>query len=727
MFVALSLNYIRATPLFESPDESSHLQVIHYLAKYRRLPPPVILEQRIVTGPAMADSLRYHAPPLYYTPPLYHVLGALLTAWTPLDDLAARLIPNPAWEAGWAPQRNADPWNKNVFVHLPGETWQDSPTMRAALTLRWLSVALGGVTVACTYAIARALFPARRTLAASAAALVAFNPQFIALSAGVTNDPLLIALCSLFFLLALRALARRTTWRAWAATGALIGVGLLIKQSALLLLPVGALAILGQGDAGRLTPWRKALADGLALGCSAALVGSAWYIYNGLTYGDWTGLAPHFASQMLLAHFGLREARAVFETYWAGFGWALLSAPRWWYGLLAGIVLVALIGAARSWRDVKSLPTFTRRGLGLLAAALVLNDLSLVRWAMATGAPYGRLLFPVQAAIAIGLAWGLARWRRRHALRLSVAVLGTLALLAPWTILRPAFATPRIGALPQAAQSVDAAFSGGPTLRSYQTRPAGETLRTGDALPITLYWQANAAPQPRYTTWIQLSPQDATQRNAEDNRWLGGTLYPTDFWQTGDLIRQRHTLHIPTAPFGLYWVRLGLTNESGTRIPLSGGNDMVTLGPWRIRPENTPTPDMSLKYRLDDGITLDGYSVSLGETLALTLTWRAERAPTQDYTIFVHWVDETGARLSQHDGPPAAGRYPTSWWLPGDAIPDTHPFPLPAPLPPTIGLHVGMYLPDTGARLPIYDAAGARLPDDMAVWHMTLSDVKDTR
>jgi hypothetical protein len=726
------------------------LQVIHYLAKCHRLPAPVVLTERIATGPAMAASLHYHEPPLYYTPPLYHILGAILTAWTPMDDLEARLIPNPAWEAGWSPQRNADPWNKNVFVHLPGETWQDSPTMRAALTLRLLSVALGCVTVVCTYLIARNLFPARRMLAAGAAALVAFNPQFIALSAGVTNDPLLLALFSLFLLLALRAMAGQASWRAWTALGALVGMGLLVKQSALLLLPLGGLAILGQGDAGRLPPWRKVLADGTVFGCSAALVGGAWYVHNGLTYGDWTGLAPHFASQMLLARFGLREAAAVFETYWAGFGWALLSAPGWWYTLLAALALLTVGGAVRasvnSHRAHKGhrekeeisalfatsavkipLPVFTRRGLGILASALILNVLSLARWALATGAPYGRLLFPVQAAIAVGLAWGLAGWRRPHVLRLSLAVLGVFALLTPWTILRPAFATPRVKAITQAAHTLDANFSDGPTLRGYQTRPIGAPLKAGDALPVTLYWQAGAAQSPRYTAWLQLSPQDATQRIAEDNRWLGGTLYPSDFWQASDVIRQSHTLRVPAAPFGLYWIRLGLTTVDGARVPLSNGGDTVTLGPWRIRPKNSPTPDYPLNYRLDDGIALNGYSVSLCETLTLTLTWKAQRAPTQDYVVFVHWVDDAGAMLAQHDGPPANGNYPTSWWLPDDVIPDSLHLPLPDALPSVIRLRVGMYLPATSARLPIYAATGARPPDDMAIWQIPSSDVKCAR
>ncbi len=720
-FVALGVCYALTTPLFEAPDESSHLQVIHYLGRYRRLPEPVVLSARITTGAAMAESLRYHEPPLYYTPPLYHGLAALLTAWTPLEDLPARLIPNPAWEMGWAPQRDADPHNKNVFVHLPGETWSGSATWRAALVLRLLSVVLGAVTVICAYRSAQLLFPDRPEVAGGAAALVAFNPQFVAASASVSNDPLLIALSSLWLWLALRAMRDRAGWPRWAALGALIGAGLWVKQSALLLLPVGALAILGQVER-RPWPWRKLLADGFSLGTAALIAGCPWYVNNAARCGDWSGLAPHFASQMQLAHFGLRELATVFETYWAGFGWALLSAPWPVYTALAAMTALALGGWLRlalpggAWRPRAPL---TWRGLAVLGALWSLNVLSLVRWSLATGSPYGRLLFPSQAAAGVLLAWGLAQWLPAKAARIGLALtgaaLGAFAALVPWTLLAPAFASPQIAQIPADAQPLAAGFVGGPALRGY--RAAQEDLRPGDDLALTLYWEATQPAQPRYQTWVHLTSLDPTQRVAGDDVWLGGTLYPADFWQRGDRMRQVHRLELPEQiPFGLYWARVGLSDAQGARVPLIAGGDQATLGPWRVRPGRGESPAYPLNYTLGESVLLRGYDVSLGETLVVTLAWQARSTPAGDYTVFVHWVDGSGASLSQHDGAPAEGRYPTSWWLPGDAVPDVHRLPLPTPLPKAVRLEVGMYLPATGDRLPAFDKDGARAPDDMVRW-----------
>src|SRR5690606_31817861 len=86
-YLVLAWMYAVNTPLFESPDESSHLQVIQYIAREHRLPPYQVPDVRATTGPAMAWLVSYHDPPLYYAPPLYHTMAALLTAWTPMDDL----------------------------------------------------------------------------------------------------------------------------------------------------------------------------------------------------------------------------------------------------------------------------------------------------------------------------------------------------------------------------------------------------------------------------------------------------------------------------------------------------------------------------------------------------------------------------------------------------------------------------------------------------------------
>ncbi len=264
LFFVLGVVYALATPLFENPDESSHLQVIRYFAAERRLYAPATVQPPL-TGADMAAMLRPHTPPLYYTPPLYHALAAILVGGIDMADLDSRLIPNPAWDAGWAPQRNADPWNKNMFVHLPGENWAASATFRATLLLRLLSLSFSLVTIVCTYHIARLIDPARPAFALGAAACVALNPQFIALSAGVTNDPLLIAIVSLATLGMLRLMGTAARWPHWVTLGALVGLGLLTKQTALLLLPLGAWQSSGRyharpGPGRKFSPTRSRLA-----------------------------------------------------------------------------------------------------------------------------------------------------------------------------------------------------------------------------------------------------------------------------------------------------------------------------------------------------------------------------------------------------------------------------------------------------------------------------------
>jgi hypothetical protein len=153
-----------------------------------------------------------------------------------------------------------------------------------------------------------------------------------------------------------------------------------------------------------------------------------------------------------------------------------------------------------------------------------------------------------------------------------------------------------------------------------------------------------------------------------------------------------------------------------------GGGDEVVLGPWRVRPIESPSaPAHAREVVFGDPalIALRGYDLAIDAvdaSLTVTLTWAAQAAPTQDYTVFVHLTDGNGdeASLAQDDAPPNAGQYPTSWWLPGDVIRDPHTLPLPGT--PSAGwkLRIGLYDPATGARLPAFDGEGQRLPGDSA-------------
>ncbi len=740
-YVGLGVTYALVTPCFESPDEWSHLSLVHYWAMHRALPPRILSPRRSI-GPDVTWYLEYHDPPLYYAPPLYHSLAALLTSWANMNDLPYLLVPSPSWAAGWAPQPDGDPWNKNLFVHRAEETLAQSGTVQAASLLRVVSLGLGVVTILCTYALAHLLWPDRPVLALGAATFVAFNPQFVALSVGVTNDNLLNALFSLSLVVALRFMCNGASWSRWAMLGGLVGLGLLTKQSGLLLLPLGLLAMVwqrgsasppvGGTEGGASLLRRKVLVDGGAFLAAALGVGGWWYVRNTILYDDPLGLEPHFASQAPLTRFGLNEAAATMRSYWAAFGWAPILVEPPVYAVVGLITLAGLAGivmAIRPGGSVWRAPTTTRRGLALLAIALVLNVVAYGRWAIATGVLSGRLLFPTLSAAGVLTAWGLYQWRRWRAARWGLGVVVGLAFLftalVPWRYLYPAYASPHLpDGMPDTAQPVDSTFQGGVRLAGYEA--VAEDLEPGDKIRLTLYWHALTPPKRRYRVWVQLAPHDPTCKVAECDVWLGGTLYPSEMWQADDAVRQVYRLAVPDwapAP-GLYWIRVGLVDDTETRVALADNSgDMAVLGPWRMRAVfPPPPPTCTTDFSLGTAIRLLGYDLEQREAeettptvcgrLHLALYWLAERVPETDYTVYVHLMGEEDRLLGQHDGPPRDGAYPTSWWLPGEIVVDRHTIRLDEPIAGPAWLRVGMYDPATLVRLPAYDGTGQRLPDD---------------
>jgi len=112
--------------------------------------------------------------------------------------------------------------------------------------------------------------------------------------------------------------------------------------------------------------------------------------------------------------------------------------------------------------------------------------------------------------------------------------------------------------------------------------------------------------------------------------------------------------------------------------------------------------------------TLVGYHVEGTRQVRVTLYWRAAARIEDDLTVFTHIVDETRRVLAQHDGVPAFGWYPTTAWQPGERIVDVHEIRADA-APGTYTLVVGMYDARTLARVPAFDASGARAADDSII------------
>ncbi|NOX60941.1 MAG: hypothetical protein GXP42_03200 [Chloroflexi bacterium] len=102
-----------------------------------------------------------------------------------------------------------------------------------------------------------------------------------------------------------------------------------------------------------------------------------------------------------------------------------------------------------------------------------------------------------------------------------------------------------------------------------------------------------------------------------------------------------------------------------------------------------------LQSRLDDAALLIGRETRLvreENMLEVTLYWFALREMAVNYTAFVHVLAPDGKVVAQHDSTPVGGFTPTTRWLPGEIIADTHRLLLPEGLAPgQYGLRAGLY------------------------------------
>jgi len=132
----------------------------------------------------------------------------------------------------------------------------------------------------------------------------------------------------------------------------------------------------------------------------------------------------------------------------------------------------------------------------------------------------------------------------------------------------------------------------------------------------------------------------------------------------------------------------------------------------RIAPQTAlrEQPQQPTQFNLGDKIMLTGYSMSPafpveGHAWEITLYWKALMWIPHNYTVFIHLVNPDDELVSQVDEQPLQGEYPTRFWQMGEIVRDAHQLALPQELPSgAYYLHIGLYLLDTGARLPVVGA-----------------------
>jgi hypothetical protein len=143
------------------------------------------------------------------------------------------------------------------------------------------------------------------------------------------------------------------------------------------------------------------------------------------------------------------------------------------------------------------------------------------------------------------------------------------------------------------------------------------------------------------------------------------------------------------------------------------------------RLEDIPHPLWRL---LGEELYFLGYEASpgglqAGDTLELTLWWRAARDMDRDYTCFIHVVDQENHIWAQEDALLQRGERPTSTWNAGDIVRQQYQVVLPADMPSgEYSVVVGAYYWRTGERLPVWDESGQRLADDVIVLQLEMNE-----
>jgi hypothetical protein len=268
------------------------------------------------------------------------------------------------------------------------ETFPWHNALLALHVLRAGSIVLQAFTVAGVYAIARRVFPNQPGLATLAAALTAFNPQFLIVAASVNNDNMATPVATWAVYLTVVVLQQGITLRRALVLGALIGLAALSKLTGLLLLPLVVIAWLMRQAPSTLnsistrlsktrpaTPMDKmGLADTkitwpdfpylAAIGLVTFGVSGWWYIRNWQLYGDPTGLAPmlDIVGRRGPVPLGLliSELSLVFRSYWGQFPCAFFNSPLYYsaWVVVAGLGLLgAVIGLRRERANPRLAPT----------------------------------------------------------------------------------------------------------------------------------------------------------------------------------------------------------------------------------------------------------------------------------------------------------------------------------------------------------------------------------
>jgi hypothetical protein len=121
-----------------------------------------------------------------------------------------------------------------------------------------------------------------------------------------------------------------------------------------------------------------------------------------------------------------------------------------------------------------------------------------------------------------------------------------------------------------------------------------ESVRAGEALPFTLYWQALRPMDTSYTVFTHMLGPSGEIIGQKDNVPQGGN-YPTTLWQPGEVVTDKYSFVVdPSSPAGDYPLEVGMYRlETATRLPVRDGKGQLVPDERILLPNITVLPGVT--------------------------------------------------------------------------------------------------------------------------------------
>jgi hypothetical protein len=228
-------------------------------------------------------------------------------------------------------------------------------------------------------------------------------------------------------------------------------------------------------------------------------------------------------------------------------------------------------------------------------------------------------------------------------------------------------------------------FGGQITLLGHDLTPANP--RPGDAMTVTLYWEATQPLGTDYSAFVHLVDEQMNIYAQQDS--LNPGRYPTHLWQSGEYNKDVHEVEIPagTPPgeyllgVGLYdpttMIRLPISEEAGQRIGMYFLQGVTVAEPSRAPTIEELGIEQQITVQFDNGMLLLGATaerdtLTPGDFYRLALFWKAEKELHDRYRVAIRLINRDGEEAESQINEPSADRYPTLGWQEAEIVRDNH-------------------------------------------------------